>query len=114
MDLSPFKLLLERHKADLEQQIGLEGALAPGEMPVSEVETSPADKATVRLLNDLVLNAAGHNAERLRQVRHALAKFDDGSYGQCEGCGEDIGSSRLLARPEASLCIACQTRAEKH
>ncbi len=114
MDLAPFKLLLERHKAELEQQIGLEGALAPGEMPVSEVETSPADKATVRLLNDLVLNAVGHNAERLRQLKHALAKIDNGSYGLCESCGEEIGHSRLLARPEASLCIACQTKAEKH
>jgi DnaK suppressor protein len=83
------------------------------DLPVSEVETSPADKATVRLLNDLALEAAGHHVARMQVLRHALGKFDDGSYGLCEECGNDIGFSRLQARPEARLCIGCQTRAEK-
>ncbi|HEY0061872.1 MAG TPA: TraR/DksA family transcriptional regulator [Telluria sp.] len=89
-------------------------AMAGGrDLPVPEVETSPADKATVRLLNDLALEAAGHNVSQLRTIRHALAKFEDGSYGECEECGNPIGFSRLQARPEARLCITCQTRAEK-
>ena len=83
------------------------------DLPVSEVETSPADKATVRLLNDLALEAAGHHVARMRLLRHALAKFEDDSYGLCEECGGDIGFSRLQARPEARLCIGCQTRLEK-
>jgi len=83
------------------------------DLPVPEIETSPADKATVRLLNDLALEAAGHHAAQMQVLRHALAKFDDGSYGLCEECGNDIGYSRLQARPEARLCIACQTRFEK-
>lgn len=83
------------------------------DLPVSEIETSPADKATVRLLNDLALEAAGHHAAQMQVLRHALAKFEDGSYGLCEECGNDIGYSRLQARPEARLCIACQTRFEK-
>jgi len=82
-------------------------------LPVPEVETSPADKATVRLLNDLALDAAGHQQALLPLLRHALAKFDDDTYGLCEECGRDIGFSRLQARPEARLCIACQTRAER-
>ncbi|MGJ7915274.1 TraR/DksA family transcriptional regulator [Massilia sp. LXY-6] len=81
--------------------------------PVAEVESSPLDRATVRLLNDLEREAAGHHAAEVQVLRHALAKFEDGSYGLCEGCGQPIGASRLLARPEARLCIACQTRAEK-
>jgi DnaK suppressor protein len=83
------------------------------DLPVSEVETAPADKATVRLLNDLALETAGHQQALLALLRHALAKFDDGSYGACEQCGNPIGFSRLQARPEARLCIGCQTRAEK-
>jgi len=83
------------------------------DLPVSEIETSPADKATVRLLNDLALEAAGHHVAQMQVLRHALAKFEDGSYGLCEECGNEIGYSRLQARPEARLCIACQTRSEK-
>jgi len=83
------------------------------ELPVDEVETSPLDRATVRLLNDLTREAAGHHSAEMRQLRQALARFDDGTYGLCEECGQPIGASRLLARPEARLCIDCQTRAEQ-
>jgi len=107
-------------KTVLEQRLAaLAGAAEPQEvssmrdLPVSEVETSPADKATVRLLNDLALEAAGHKAAQMQVMRRALAKFDENTYGQCEECGNDIGFSRLQARPEARLCITCQTRAEK-
>lgn len=82
-------------------------------LPVPDVESSPLDRATVRLLNDLSRETAGHQAAEVQVLRHALAKFADGSYGLCEGCGQAIGASRLLARPEARLCIACQTRTER-
>ena len=106
-------------KSMLEQRLqALESTAAPaaveGELPVSEVESSPLDRATVRLLNDLSREAAGHHAAELQVLRHALAKFEDGSYGLCEACGQPIGAKRLLARPEARLCIACQTRSERH
>jgi DnaK suppressor protein len=111
--LALLKAILERRRTEL--IVGDGAAITAGarDLAVQEVETSPADKATVRLLNDLALEAAGHSAAQLRAVRHALAKFDDGSYGECEECGNPIGFSRLQARPEARLCIACQTRAEK-
>jgi DnaK suppressor protein len=92
----------------------MEAPRAPAsELPVSEVESSPLDRATARLLNDLSREAAGHHAAEVQLLRHALAKFEDGSYGLCEMCGQPIGESRLLAKPEAKLCIACQTRAER-
>jgi DnaK suppressor protein len=105
-------------KSMLEQRLqALESAQAPqasdDEAPVADLESSPLDRATVRLLNDLEREAAGHHAAEVQVLRHALAKFEDGSYGLCEVCGQPIGESRLLARPEARLCIACQTRAER-
>lgn len=108
------KSTLEQRRAALASPQAGDAALAGvRDLPVQEIETSPADKATVRLLNDLALEVAGHNAAEMRIVRHALAKFADGSYGLCEECGNAIGFSRLQARPEARLCITCQTRAEK-
>ena len=78
-----------------------------------EVEASPADNASQRTLNELVHEAAEHTGHQLHLVRQALARMEDGSYGLCEHCGEPIGYSRLDARPEAPLCIACQTRLER-
>jgi DnaK suppressor protein len=109
--LALLKSMLEQRLRALES---MEAAPAVNaELPVPEVESSPLDRATVRLLNDLTRETAGHHAAEVQVLRHALAKFEDGSYGLCEGCGQAIGTSRLLARPEARLCIACQTRAEK-
>ena len=109
--LALLKSMLERRQAELSAHA--QPAIAAGGLPVPEVETSPADKATVRLLNDMALEAAGLHSAQLRTIRHALSKFDDDNYGECEQCGNPIGFSRLQARPEARLCIACQTRSER-
>jgi DnaK suppressor protein len=113
VQLALLRALLTQREADLARLGAAETLVGARDLAVQEVETSPADKATVRLLNDLALEAAGQHATQLRSVRYALARFDDGSYGECEQCGNPIGFSRLQARPEARLCIACQTRAEK-
>ena len=111
--LTVLKAILEQRRTELAGAAHDEVTAGARDLAVQEVETSPADKATVRLLNDLALEAADLHATQLRTIRRALAKFDDGSYGLCEECGNDIGFSRLQARPEARLCITCQTRAEK-
>ena len=46
------------------------------------------------------------------KIRAALARIDDGSYGECVVCGEDIGELRLKARPVTTHCIDCKTEAE--
>jgi DnaK suppressor protein len=58
---------------------------------------------------------------RLREREHglmakidtALEKIEDGVYGQCENCEEEIGLKRLEARPVAELCIDCKGEQEK-
>lgn len=46
--------------------------------------------------------------EHLRQVEHALARIEEGTYGTCERCGKPIRRERLDAKPEATYCIECQ------
>lgn len=111
--LAILESLLEQRRAALARQDDIDVVESTHDLPVQEIETSPADKATVRLLNDLALEAAGMNAAQMQSVKHAFARLDDGTYGECEECGNPIGFSRLQARPDARLCITCQTRAEK-
>lgn len=92
---------------ELDVQAGALGA------PLRELEASPADNASNRTLSELAQGTVEHTARQLKLVRHALAKLEDGEYGLCEQCGGPIGYSRLQARPEARLCIVCQTRAER-
>jgi len=43
--------------------------------------------------------------EQLAEMQRALAKFDDGSYGLCERCGNPIAEARLEAMPATRYCI---------
>lgn len=45
---------------------------------------------------------------RRRDVDHALARLDEGTYGICERCGKPINPERLEALPFVTLCIDCQ------
>lgn len=49
----------------------------------------------------------------LRAVRAALARLDDGSYGECIDCDIDIPFARLQAQPAALRCVPCQEKAEQ-
>jgi len=50
---------------------------------------------------------------RLRQTRAALVAMDEGEYGICNKCEEEIGFKRLTVRPESPFCIACQRQADR-
>jgi DnaK suppressor protein len=55
--------------------------------------------------------ALHQNAQRLLvQVESALVRFELGSFGLCERCGEEIDPARLEALPYAALCLHCQQR----
>lgn len=54
-----------------------------------------------------------HDASELREIDAARARLEEGSYGECMECGQDIGFARLKATPSAVRCIVCQTRFEK-
>jgi DnaK suppressor protein len=49
----------------------------------------------------------------LRDINGSLKRIEDGSYGVCKYCGNEIGEKRLLARPVASACIDCKTKLQK-
>lgn len=51
-------------------------------------------------------------ASEIASVKRALARIEDGNYGECVRCGEDVAPARLDARPEAALCIDCARLAE--
>ena len=49
----------------------------------------------------------------LAKIDRMLEKIRQGTYGECEGCGDEIAAKRLVARPVASLCIACKDEQER-
>jgi DnaK suppressor protein len=51
--------------------------------------------------------------ESLAEVEHALQKYESGTYGLCDSCGQPIEKARLEAIPQASLCMKCKAARAK-
>ena len=51
--------------------------------------------------------------ESLKEVEHALEKYEAGTYGLCDSCGQRIEEGRLEAIPQASLCLSCKAKQSK-
>ena len=72
----------------------------------------PNDRATQEEEFGLELRARDRERKLIRKIESSLNHIDDGEYGYCKTCGEEIGIRRLEARPTAALCIDCKTLAE--
>lgn len=48
--------------------------------------------------------------KRLPQIERAIKAIEEGTYGACTSCGEDIPVGRLEIRPESRLCVGCASR----
>jgi RNA polymerase-binding protein DksA len=72
-----------------------------------------ADVGSSTFERDHEMSLARNARGMLEQTEKALARIDDGSYGQCESCGGPIGKMRLMAFPRATLCLTCKQREER-
>jgi DnaK suppressor protein len=110
-DLSRFRTLLERQRADLlddaRKVVAGEVHLDPDDFP-DEIDMAATEVG---------LSLVGRLRERQRgllgKIAAALSRLDAGTYGECEECGEQIGIRRLEARPVAELCIDCKSQQER-
>lgn len=68
----------------------------------------PTDRATLESDRNLTLRIRDRERKLQTKVEEALARLDDGTYGICELCEEQIGFKRLEARPVTTLCIDCK------
>jgi DnaK suppressor protein len=85
----------------------------PADMALSNFYEVIDNRAEAGTLTDTDIAQLNHETAELEQLDGALARMDDGSYGQCSACGEAITLARLRAQPMAALCIDCQQKAER-
>ena len=114
-----FKILrtrLENERARLLQE--LEQLQAGVSTPDERREGSPFGKreeeATETLELEKRLALEKQIREQLVRVEHALSKFEKGTYGLCDTCGQPIDPARLEALPQASFCLTCKTQQVKN
>ena len=113
-ELKRFKKILEEKREALirnaEQTIAEDMTLDTNDLP------DEMDLASSEYLQSFTFRLRGREKSFLDKIQKALVKIEDGSFGKCEECEEEISAKRLEARPETTLCIRCkgdQERVEK-
>jgi RNA polymerase-binding transcription factor len=73
----------------------------------------PLDRALSESNSTIELRKRDRERKLIQKIRKAIQKTEDGSYGVCEICGEEITEDRLEVRPETTLCIGCKEEQEE-
>ena len=79
----------------------------------NEMFADPADRATMESDRAFTLRIRDRERRLIKKIHDALQRMENGTYGFCESCGDDIGVARLKARPVTRLCINCKSKQEE-
>lgn len=106
-EVKKYKEILEAKRRELEGNVRNREGIAIEKTPdaLDEVQHAAERELAIRNLD--------RESNLLRNVRLALARIDDGSFGVCLHCEEDINPKRLNAVPWAPYCITCQEMADR-
>lgn len=110
-DLDKFRKVLSEQR---EQLVGNAKRAVTGEIHL-DPDDFPDEIDTASSEVNLAFQGRLRERERglLVKINVALEKIEDGVFGECESCGEEVGMKRLQARPVAELCIDCKGEQEK-
>jgi DnaK suppressor protein len=106
-ELNKYKQILETKLAELSQAVRDRDGIA--------IEKSPdaLDEVQHAAERELAIRNLDRESNLLRNVRAALRRINEGSYGICLHCEEDINPKRLNAVPWTPFCITCQELADR-
>jgi DnaK suppressor protein len=107
-ELNKFKKVLESRQAELEQIVRNRDGI------VIEKSADALDEVQHAAERELAIRNLDRDSNLLRNVRSALGRIEDGSFGICVHCEEEISPRRLAAVPWAPFCIRCQEQADRN
>ena len=106
-ELNKYRTILEAKQAELEQFVRNREGIAIEKSPDALDEVQHASE------RELAIRNLDRESNLLRNVRAALRRIEEGSFGVCLHCEEDINPKRLNAVPWAAFCIQCQEIADR-
>src|SRR5215207_3838228 len=99
------KGLLEARERLLNEQIQTKGAASFAELNELDNVGDDGDESVAITMSELRVLQAGRSAAELRAVAAARRRIEDGTYGYCADCGDEIEPARLNAQPTAERCV---------
>jgi DnaK suppressor protein len=107
-ELNRFRQILEAKQAELA------GVLRRRDEIAIEKSADAIDEVQRAAERELAIRNLDRESNLMRNVRAALRRIEDGSFGVCAHCEEPISPKRLAAVPWASFCIRCQEAADRY
>jgi len=114
--LTPREKLLQNIKQALMMQRNIllnEAEEALNLLPGQTIFPDMGDQASAEIDRSFMLRLRGREQRLLKKIEAAIDKIDNGTFGVCEACGEEINIKRLEARPVTNMCIFCKTEQEE-
>jgi DnaK suppressor protein len=71
------------------------------------------DQATTDIEQSMRMRLCNREMLYIKKVDEALRRIEEGTFGQCQECHEEIELRRLEARPTATLCVSCKEEQER-
>lgn len=110
--LEEMKAILRKMKEDTLKEIN-KAVKNGSEATTGEPTGDIYDQASSERDRELGLLLSDRERDKLRQIDEALLRIDEGEYGICEECEEEIPLGRLKVMPFARYCVRCQSDMEK-
>jgi RNA polymerase-binding transcription factor len=107
-EINKFKKILETKQGELEKIVRNRDAIA------IEKSADALDEVQHASERELAIRNLDRESNLLRSVRLALRRINDGSFGTCLHCDEEISPKRIAAVPWAANCIQCQELADRN
>jgi DnaK suppressor protein len=107
-ELNKFKKILENKQDELERIVRNRDAIT------IEKSADALDEVQHAAERELAIRNLDRESNLLRNVRSALRRIEEGSFGICLHCEEEISPKRLNAVPWAPYCIQCQEQADRN
>ena len=109
--LSQFKRLFEEQKRQIHES---QRIIDPELLLAVEELSDEIDLASTEREANLRMRLRSRQNLYLKKIEEALRRINEGSFGCCEDCEEEIEIKRLEARPTATLCVACKENSERN
>ena len=106
-EINKYKMILETKRRELEGNVRNREGIAIEKTPDALDEVQHASE------RELAIRNLDRESNLLRNVRGALRRIDDGTFGVCMHCEEDINIKRVNAVPWTPYCISCQEIADR-
>ena len=117
LDTQHFKQRLLDERARVQEALDYLHEENPGSMEDETQEipsdNHPADFASITVDREIDYTLEENEERVLAAIDSALQRLDDGTFGTCRGCGEQIALERLEALPYTTRCIDCKRREER-